>query len=493
MFITKIPARRLPMLAAACTLISGCMVGPDYVRPKSVEVMPATFRETEAWKIARPVDGDLKEKWWELYRDPNLNALEEQVNVSNQTVIQAEAQYRQATTLVQTARAGLFPTIGAGQAASRTRRAANASGVNPGTATDFQLSLDASWELDIWGRIRRQVEASRAGAQASEADLAAVRLSMQSSLAVDYFQLRTLDAQKKLLNDILASYRESLALTRNRYESGVAAKSDLLQAESQLKTAQAQAVDIDVQRTQLEHAIALLIGKTASGFSLPPAPLDLALPPPAIPAYLPSELLERRPDIAASERLMAEANAQVGVAGAAYYPRLSLSATGGFDAATIAKWFSWPSRFWALGETVTETVFDGGLRQAQTDQARAAYDATVAGYRQTVLTGFQEVEDNLAAQRILKDESAVLAEALTASRQSLAITINQYKAGIVGYLNVIVAQNAELNSEISSITVLGRRMTSNVLLIKALGGGWKSGDGQPAVNPLSGGSPPPAR
>lgn len=472
MFTYRIKYRRLSLLAAACILISGCMVGPDYVRPEPVPVMPTVFRETEDWKLAQPRDNALGEKWWELYNDQQLNVLEEQVAVSNQNVIQAEAQYRQAAALVQSARAGLFPTLGAGQSVNQTRKGTGATGVSSGTATDYLLSLDASWELDIWGRIRRTVESNRAGAAASEADLAGVRLSMQSTLAVDYFQLRTLDAQKRMLNAILTSFQKSLVLTRNRYDSGVAAKSDVLLAETQLKTAQAQAIDIGVQRAQMEHAVALLIGKPASSFSLPPAPLDLASLPPAIPASLPSELLERRPDIAAAERRMASANAQIGVAKAAYYPRLSLSASGGLDAASLAKWFTWPSRFWALGETITETVFDGGLRQAQTDQARAAYDATVAGYRQTVLTGFQEVEDNLAALRILKDEAAVLEEGVTASRQSLAITSNQYGAGIVSYLNVIVAQNAELSSEISAITVLGRRMASSLLLVKALGGGW---------------------
>ena len=391
--------------------LTACTVGPDYVRPTPTETMPVAFKESEGWKIARPKDAGIGQGWWKLFHDPLLTALEEQVAISNQNVIAAEAQYRQAKALVQATRAGYFPTVtAAGPSVTRSQRSGNlgtggtGAGVGaPAATTDYSLPVDLTWEADVWGRIRRGVEASRDSAQASAADLAAAQLSAQAELAQDYFLLRSQDAQKRLLDETVASFQKALQLTRNRYASGVAAQADVLQAETQLKTTRAQAIDLGVQRAQLEHAIALLVGKPASSFSIAVAPSTAVFP--EIPAGLPSQLLERRPDIASAERRMAAANAQIGVAKAAYYPNLSLSASAGLEALSLANWFSWPSRFWAVGAALSQTVFDGGLRSAQTEQALAAYDATVANYRQTVLTGFQQVEDNLAALRILEAEA----------------------------------------------------------------------------------------
>jgi len=332
--------------------------------------------------------------------------------------------------------------------------------------------VDVSWELDVWGRIRRQVESSQAGAQASAGDLQNAKLSAQTELAQDYFQLRALDAQKRLLDDTVADFQKSLDLTRNQYAAGIVSRADVLQAETQLKTTQAQAIDVGVQRAQFEHAIALLIGKTPAEVSV--SVLPLSTQPPPIPLGLPSELLERRPDIAAAERRVAQANALIGVAEAAYFPTVSLGASGGFESTSFAQWISAPSRFWSVGPTITETVFDGGLRRAQTDQARAVYDNSVALYRETVLTGFQQVEDNIAALRILENEAQVQDEAVKSAQQTVAVINNQYRAGIVNYLSVIVLQNAALNNERTAINILGNRLNASVLLIKALGGGWNA-------------------
>ncbi len=470
--------RRRPRLALSVvavlslTLLAACSVGPNYVRPAAET--PASYKEMEGWKVAQPKDHVLPGVWWEIFDDPALNALEERVNISNQNVAVAEAQFRQAVAVVQAARAGYFPTVTGGASYTRQARSSNTGGgnlPNAGVAfDDYLLPVSLNWEIDVWGRVRRLVEAGKAGAQASAALLQAARLSVQAELAQNYFQLRALDREKQLLDETAIAYMKSLELTRNRYASGVASKVDVLQAETQLKTTQAQAVDVRVQRAQLEHAIALLAGTPASSFSLPVAPLEAV--PPDIPVAVPSELLERRPDIAAAERQMAAANAQIGVAVAAYYPTISLSAAGGFESNSLSNWLSWPSRFWSVGPLISEVLFDGGLRRAQTAQARAAYDATVASYRQTVLTAFQQVEDNLAALRILEEEARIQDEAVTAARQALAIAINQYKAGIANYLTVVVAQAIVLNNERTAVDILGRRMSAAVLLVKALGGGW---------------------
>jgi NodT family efflux transporter outer membrane factor (OMF) lipoprotein len=452
-------------------ILAGCTVGPNYVRPEAVPVMPASFKEANGWKPAQPKDEAIKGAWWQVFNDPQLNALEEQVAVSNQNVLAAEAAFRQARALIQAAKAGYYPTVTAGASVTRARSSATLGTPSPtADTTSYTLPVDISWEADIWGRVRRSVEASRANAQASAADLAALRLSSQAQLAQAYFQLLTQDAQRAFLDATVAYYQKSLDLTKNRYTSGVAAESDVLQAETLLKSTQAQAIDIGVQRAQLEHAIALLIGKPASDLSLPSAPL-VASPPP-IPLGVPSMLLERRPDIAAAERRMAAANAQIGVAEAAWYPSVTLSASGGLQTTSFSKWLSLPSRFWSVGPTVSETVFDGGLRSAQNDQARAAFDAEVAAYRQTVLTGFQQVEDNLAALRILEEEAKAQDEAVQAARQSVIVAENQYKAGITSYLTLLIAQATELANERAAITIRGSRMTAGVLLITALGGGW---------------------
>lgn len=461
------------LLAGGLMLLAGCSVGPDYVKPTVLEI-PVSFKESAGWKLAQPGDETIGKAWWELFNDPKLNELEREVTISNLNLAVAEAQFRQARALVRESRSAYFPTISIGASATRSGRSGNLSNSQSSTSNDFLLPLSISWEADFWGRIRRTVESSRASAQASAADLAALRLSVQAELCLDYFQLRAVDAQKELLNATVENYRKSRDLTSNRYNSGVVARVDLLQAETQLKSTQAQAIDLDVQRAQLEHAIALLLGKAASNFSLAAMPLKESLP--AIPVALPSSLLERRPDIASAERRVMAANAQIGVAQAAYYPTVRLSASAGLEGSSLAKWLTWPSRFWSFGPNVSQTVYDGGLRGAQSDQARAAYDASVASYRQTVLTGFSEVEDNLAALRILEQEARVQNEAVEAGRQTVSATLNQYKAGTVGYVNVLVVQSTDLANQRSALDILIRRMTASVQLVKALGGGWDAAE-----------------
>jgi len=467
---------KLVGLAGALLLISACTVGPNYVKPTTVA--PGTYKEMKDWKVAEPKDHVMRGKWWEIYNDPQLNALEEQVNISNQNIFAAEAKFRQARALIQVARAAYFPTITMGPSFTRFRPSTTitqGATSSPSPTSLYSLQADATWELDLWGRVRRSVEASKANAQASAADLEGVRLSTHAQLAQSYFQLRAQDALKQILDETVITYQKSLELTQNRYASGVASRADVLQAEAQLKSTQAQAIEIGVQRAQLEHAIAVLIGKQASLFSVPFSPLANVIPP-AVPVGIPSELLERRPDIASAERLMASANAQIGVAKAAYYPTVSLNASGGFQSIDLAKWFNWPSLFWSVGPVLAETLFSGGLRQAQIEQARAAYEATVGSYRETVLIGFQEVEDYLAALRILEQEELAQEEAVKAAVQSVTVVTNQYKAGIVGYLNVIVVQALALNDQTVAVNILGSRMTDSVLLIKALGGGWTAAE-----------------
>ena len=473
--------------AAAMTLfLAACAVGPDYVKPKT-EAPPA-FKEAAGWKLAEPQEAVVRGAWWKIFQDPQLDALVEQVNISNQNVAAAEAQFRQARAAVQAARAGYFPNVAVGAQATRSLRSANAPGslgLTTDPVSDLLLTATASWEADVWGRVRRTVESSQASAQASAADLESLRLSTQAALAQSYFQLCALDAQKKLLDETVAAYQKTLALTKNRYARGVSSRADVLQAETQLKTTQAQAIDVGVQRSQLEHAVAILIGRPPSAFSLAAKPL--AAKPVVAPIGVPSELLERRPDIAGAERRMAAANAQIGVAKAAYFPSVMLNASGGFESSHFSDWLNWPSRLWSVGLAVTETVFDAGLRSALTDQARAAYDATVANYRQTVLGAFQDVEDNLAALRILEEEARVQSEAVDAARRSLEVSRNQYKAGTVSYLDVVVVQAIWLANERVAIDIQSRRMVASVLLIKAIGGGWKSSE-LPSNKDLSSGA-----
>jgi len=467
MTTTMMPARSLAALATIATLVSGCMVGPDYVRPTAPEA-PA-FKEASGWKLGEPKDLAPRGTWWDAFADPDLDALVQQVAADNLTVQVAAARVREAQASVRVARAPLWPAIGAtGQAVRRSQTA------GPGVSSvsnNYNAAIDLSWELDLWGGIRRGIESSEATAQASQADLAGAILSMQALLAQDYLLLRVQDAEIKLLESSVAAFETSLTLTKNQYAAGVVARGDVAQAEAQLASTKAQLLDAGVTRAQLEHAIAVLVGKPPALVAI--APREFAPVFPQIPVALPSELLERRPDIAAAERRTAAANAQVGVAQAAFFPSLTLSAVGGVQGSVIGDLLTLPSRFWALGPAlVSQFIFDAGLRQAQKEQAVATWDETVATYRNTVLTGFQEVEDNLAALSILEREAAVQADAVKAARESVTIATNQYKAGTANYLAVVVLQTAALNSERTSLDILGRRLTSSVGLIKALGGGW---------------------
>jgi NodT family efflux transporter outer membrane factor (OMF) lipoprotein len=456
--------------ASAAALLGGCMVGPNYQRPPAAA--PAAYKEAGEWKPAQPSDAVSRGKWWEIFNDPKLNALIEQIDVSNQTVRAAEARLRQAEALVEQSRAGLWPTLAVSVAATRSRapNVAGTSGNSPVPVNVFNLPLTASWAPDLWGSVRRTIEGNVAAAQASAANVASARLLAQAQLAINYFQLRVLDTRRQLLDTSVAAYQKSLELTLNRYNAGVAARVEVVIAETQLKSTQAQAIDVGVQRAQVEHAIAILIGKAPAELAVAPEQLSIAIP--AIPPGLPSQLLERRPDIAAAERQMAAANAQIGVATAAYFPSLTLSASTGFRANSPPDWLTIPSRFWSVGPALAETLFDGGLRRAVSNQAKAAYDANVAAYRQTALNALKEVEDNLSALRILEEEARAQDEAVRAARMSTELTLNQYKAGTVNYLSVVVVQAAQLNNEATAVSLLGQRLVAAVALVQALGGGW---------------------
>jgi NodT family efflux transporter outer membrane factor (OMF) lipoprotein len=409
-----------------------------------------------------------------MFQDPQLDALELQVNVSNQNLKAAQAQYQQSRAVLRYSRADLYPTVTVGPSATRERISSNRpppTSIFDGiTYNDYILPFDFSYQLDVWGRVRRMVESSREQAQASAADLATVNLSMHADLALDYFQARSLDAEEQLLKSTVTQYEQALQLTQSQFRGGIASEMEVEQAMTQLKTVQAAAIDVGVTRAQYEHAVAILIGKPPAEFSLPPLPLTT--PPPPIPVGLPSELLQRRPDIAAAERRVASANAQIGVAKSAYYPSINLGAAGGFESSSITTLLNGPSGFWSFGGSALMTVFDVGRRRALTDQAIAAYDYQVAAYRESVLTGFQQVEDNLAAVRILENEAKVQDEAVVAAQRSLDLAIKRYKGGVTSYLEVITAQNAALTDEVTAVNILGRRMANTVLLIQALGGGW---------------------
>ncbi|KVR02242.1 RND transporter [Burkholderia ubonensis] len=477
------PRDRRPLAAAVAfataVLLAGCAVGPDYHRPDTP--MPAAFKEAPAgWKVAQPADGADRGAWWRVYGDPQLDALIDKLNASNQTIAQSAAAYRQARALVAEARAAYFPTVGltASDSRSRSPRASLSSGSSSSfgggssgsIGNSYSVGLDASWEPDLWGKVSRTVGAQRAGEAAAAADLANARLSQQATLAQTYFQLRTADTLQMLLDDTVASYARSLQLTQNRYAQGVAARADVIQAQTQLQSAQAAAIDNGVARAQYEHAIATLIGEPASTFSLPPLPLTAE--PPVTPVGVPSALLERRPDIAAAERRAAAANEQIGVAISAFFPTLTLSAQGGVQSSVWSNLFTLPARFWTVGPQLAATLFDAGLRAAQTEAARATYDQDVAAYRLSVLTAFQDVEDNLASQRILAREIDVQRQAVDSAEHALAIVTNQYKAGTVDYLNVLTAQTTAFSAHQKLATIAGQRMVSSVGLVKALGGGW---------------------
>jgi NodT family efflux transporter outer membrane factor (OMF) lipoprotein len=454
-------------------LLAGCAAGPDYKRPDAPT--SAEFREAGVeWKTAQPRDEIERGKWWQIFADPQLDALIERIDVSNQTLAAAEAQFRQSSAALNAARAPFLPTLDADASITRSRSPSGVAGGNTAgrITTQRSVSVTSSWELDLWGRLRRLIEQAEATAAASAGDLASARLSLQAQLATNYFQLRLLDSQKQLLDDTTAAFRRSLELTDNRYKVGVAAKADVVQADAQLKSTLAQAVDLGVQRAQLEHAIAVLTGTPPSNFAVEPR-TGYQPGVPIVPAGLPSTLLERRPDVAAAERRMIAANAQVGATKAAFFPSLTLGASYGFRSTEAATWLTAPAHFWSLGPALAMSIFDAGLRRAQNDQAIAGYDVAVANYRAIALTALQEAEDNLAALRILEEEAKLQNEAVEAARQSVQLTLNQYKAGTVSYLNVVTVQANQLAEERAAVGILQRRLAATVGLVRALGGGWQ--------------------
>lgn len=459
--------------AAACVLVGAALlglgacssVGPKYERP-AVAVPQAYANIAGNWKPAQPGDALPRGSWWTIYKDPLLDALAARVEQGNQNLRLAEARFRQASALANAARADRYPLLSGGAGGSRSRT----EGAAGGARGSYDLELRASWEPDFWGRIRRTVEAGTAQAEAAAADIESVRLSATAALVQNYFALRVIDAQARLLDETVAAYGRFLKLTQNRYQAGVVGKSDVVQAEAQLRSTQAQRVDLGVQRAQLEHAIAVLVGETPATLAIEPGPMITSLPP--IPAGVPSELLQRRPDIAGAERSVAAANARIGVAQAALYPSVTLSAGAGLTASTVPVLLQAPTYFWALGAAAAQVLFDGGARQANLDQARAVFDAEVALYRQTVLTSFQEVEDNLAALRILEEEAKLQAAAVAAARQSVQLAENRYRAGTASFLEVITVQTIALSNERTAVALLGRRLAASVQLVRALGGGW---------------------
>ncbi len=485
---------RLSVVVAALLFASNCDVGPKYHTP-TVQA-PAAYKEVTSenakdidnWKVAQPSDAEIRGKWWEVFNDPALNQLEEQVDKSNQSVASAAASFLAARALVKQARSQLFPTVSTDPSITRERQSSNlqeftsqgtgstgtggtgTTSVTTSAFTDYSLPFDATWVPDLWGKVRNTVRSNAYAAQASAADLANTRLSTQAELAVDYFELRSQDALKQLLDSTVKAYQQSLDLTKALFETGIESDEDVAQAETQLETTEAEDTNVGILRSQYEHAIAMLVGQPASVFSMPFKPLDV--PPPPIPFGVPSELLERRPDIAASERLVAQANAQIGIARAAYFPTLTLSASGGLESTSITDWFSWPSRFWSVGPSLAETIFDAGLRKATVEQYRAQYDETVANYRQTVLAAFQQVEDNLAALRILSRQIQQQDVAIKSSKRYLDLATDRYRLGIDPYLNVITAQTSVLSNEQTLVNLRIQQITSSVQLIEALGGGW---------------------
>jgi len=469
-------------LLCSAILLQGCDVGPKYNRPTAK--VPATFKEVtpddlqkmDGWKVAQPQDAALHGNWWEIFGDPQLNALEEQVNISNQNVAAAFASFMAARAVVREARSQYFPTVSVGASIVRQHQPGASSGTTSNssgtTFNNYSLPFDASWTPDLWGRVRNTVRANVANAQASAADLENTRLTAQAELAVDYFQLRGQDALKQLLDSTVMAYEESLKLTKALYETGIDSDEAVAEAETQLETARAQATNLGILRAEYEHAIAILVGQPASSFSIAVEPLKI--PPPAIPFGVPSQLLERRPDIAASERLMAQANAQIGVVRAAFYPTLTLSASAGFQSTNGSSWLTWPSRFWSIGPAISETVYDGGLRRATVEQFRAQYDETVANYRSTVLTAFQQVENNLSTLRILSQEIQQQDTAIRSAQRSLTLATDRYRLGIDPYLNVITAQTILFGNQQTAVNLRIQQIVASVQLIEAVGGGWDS-------------------
>jgi NodT family efflux transporter outer membrane factor (OMF) lipoprotein len=462
------------ILLAAFALLAGCTVGPKYNKPPVTT--PPAFKESEGWKVAQPSDAAIKGKWWEMFNDAELNALEEKVSVNNQNIASAAAAYFAARDQVKEARSQLFPTVTVSPSIGNARQPLPANSTistnSSAIQSSFSLPFDATWQPDFWGKVRNTINAAAYGAQVSAADLENVRLAAQSQLAVDYFQLRGQDSLTKLLDSTVIAFRESLDLTKALYETGIDSDESVAQAETQLEETQALDTNLGILRAQLEHAIALLIGQPASTFSIPVAPLSTT--PPPIPLGLPSDLLERRPDVAASERSMAQANSQIGIATAAFYPTVTLSGSVGLSSTSFTSWFTWPSRFWSVGAGLSETLFDAGLRKATVAQFRSQYDETVANYRQTVLTAFQQVEDNLAALRILSVEVAQQDTAVTSAQRNLVLATDRYRLGIDPYLNVITAQTSLLSNQQTATSLRTQQITASVQLVEALGGGWNA-------------------
>jgi NodT family efflux transporter outer membrane factor (OMF) lipoprotein len=470
-------SRTLAVVTGCALLLAGCTVGPKYTRPAVpaapayTELPPQSFLASAGWKQAQPADTTLRAEWWQLFGNSELNGLEEQINLSNQTLKAAEARFREARTLIQLNRAGLFPTISTAPSVTTSRSSQHAPlGGHAGDFGQYTLPIDVNYELDAWGRVRRSIAAAREETQASAGDLETIRLSLHAELAVDYFELRTLDAQKRLLDETLVAYQKALDLTQNRFDGGLSSRAEVAQARTQLETARAQEIGVGVARATFEHAIAILAGRTPESLTISDSPLNAA--PPVIPVGVPSQLLERRPDIAAAERRAAEANEQIGIARAAFFPQLLLTATGGFAGNNPVNWLSWPSRFWAVGPAVAQTIFDGGRRRAVSESAAAAYDESIANYRQAVLEAFQQVEDNLSTLRVLEQQAQAQRVAVEAAQQSLDLSLNRYKGGLVTYLEVVTAQGIALQNQATEVDILRRRMDASVLLIKALGGGW---------------------
>ena len=471
-FSKKLSTNMRFAVAALAVISAGCMKGPNYQQP--VVTVPQAFKEAppEGWKEARPSDGELRGKWWEIFGDPALNALEEQVNISNQNILQVEAQFREAVAAVRVARTALFPTVTTSPSATgeQTSSRLSSSQGHSITAGIYSIPVSASYTADVWGAIHRTVTASANTAQSVAAMLGNARLLYQAELAEDYFTVHGLDADAALLKETADEYGEYLNLTRTRFKYGVATDADVSEAETQLYTTQAQMVDVDVQRTQTEHAIAVLLGKPPAELSIPRAVMQVE--PPKIPIAMPSTLLERRPDIADAERQAAAANEQIGIAKAAFFPSLTLAATAGVESSNPLNLITWPARFWTIGPQLAQILFDAGKRTAQVAQAQAGYDAAAAAYRQSVLAAFQQVEDNLSALRVLEQEAAVTADAVRAARRSVTVTTAQYKGGTVNYLNVIQVQTIALSDERTAVDLKTRRMVASAALIQALGGGW---------------------
>jgi len=463
-------------LVAATVLLAACNIGPQYARPSAP--VPPAYKEAGTpntygeWKPANPSDTTARGKWWEAYNDPQLNALEEQLNISNQNIAASAAAVQAARALIREARTQYLPTVTVNPSITNSRISTGLGRQIGVTYTNYSLPFEASWEPDLWGRIRNTVRSNTAAAQATAADLENVRLSAQSDLATDYYELRAQDALKQLLDSTVNAYQESLDLNRDLLTSGLGADEAVAQAEAQLKATEAQDMNLGVLRAQYEHAIALLTGQPASSFTL--SADTLHADPPSIPLGVPAQLLERRPDIAAAERLVAQANAQIGLAKVAYYPAITLGATAGLQALSMANWLTWPSRIWSVGPTLAETLFDGGLRRATVQQFQATYDQTVANYRETVLTAFQQVEDNLASLRILTQVIEQQDSAIESARRSLREAEVRYKSGLDPYLNVLAAQTVLLSIQQTAVDFRAQRMLASVQLIKALGGSWDS-------------------